>query len=244
MEETCQRRHDVMRQYKPEELNVDTDLIDETPIKGEVNVESLVFRQIERTSLSALQDETIFASNVRVLLSHLPSHKRAEVINRSDEYTSTVQRLQYKHWCGVPLGTLEEPINGSPELIEEEVIDWHKLFEIIIDAFESCGVTWQFDKWTIEVGAVGEEKSFSPPSPVFSNTFEEQTTHPTKPLTEQSTQFQVENDTKTKRKLRPCAICGRHVEKGTGVFYLHKVVHKKECLDIAKVKWKEQSPNE
>lgn len=229
-----------MRKYKPEELNIDPDLIEETPIQGEIDVESLVFRQIERTSLSALQDESIFASNVRVLLSHLPSHKRAEVLNRTDEYTSTVQRLQYKYWCGVPLGTLNEPINGSPELIEEEVIDWHKLFEIVIDAFESCGVTWQFDKWTIEVGNVSVERPLSPPTPVFTNTYEDQT--PSATQIEQPT-LQIEN-TKPNRKLRPCAICSKHVEKGTGIFYLHKVVHKKECLDIAKVKWKDQPPNE
>ena len=218
------------RRYEPDDLNVDKNLLESNPIKGELNIESLVFRQIERTYQSALQDETLFASNVRLLLSSVPTNKRLEILEQTDEYTSTNQTYQYKYWCGVPLGTPHHPVNGSPAVIEEENIDWHKLFEIILAALEECGLTWKFDRWTIEVGAVEKDKPSPTPTPVFDNPFIN--TPPSEPGST------IPSQATPQKNAHPCAICNQPVSgKGTAQFYKHKRVHIKECLDIAKAKW-------
>ena len=222
-----------MKEFDPTKLPVAKSTLEETPLYNKIDVSSIVFRQIERTNMSALQGEEFFASNVRLLMSHVPSHKRDEILERSEEYSSTVKSYQYKFFCGVPLGTVEDPVNGSPFEVEEEVIDWHKLYEICLDILEECGITWKFEKWTIEVGVVEKEKKeIPPPTPVFA-----------KELTEEISNEKVspEKRIKIKRK-RPCAVCGDHCQKGTSVFYGNKPnrrqVHKNECLEVAKLKWK------
>lgn len=218
---------------------MDEDLLENVPIHGELNVEMLVFRQIERINLSATQDEILFASNVRILMSMVPSHKREEILDRSDEYTSTSEHYEWKFWCGVPLGTVENPVNNSPYKIEEEVIDWHKLYEIVLEILEDCNLTWQLEKWTIEIGKVKQDKPLPPPTPVFVNKFE-------KTVSKQHPELK-ENEVLDK-KLRPCAICGKHVNPGTGCFYKteqmpkKKIVHKNECRQIAEQKWKVSPP--
>jgi len=235
MARQTKRRSDLIlsdRKYDPQDINIDRNLLDNIPIKGQLNVEGLVFRQIERTCVSALQDESLFASNVRLLLSTVPTHKRKEILEKTDEYTSTTETWQYKYFCGVPLGTVEHPINGSPVLTEEEIIDWHKLFEIILTVFEDCGLTWKRDSWTIEVGKEEDIKSLPPPTPVFIDTFKNPN------LTGQPKSNLPTSVLDAPQKYaRPCAICGQHVGPGTGCFYKRKIVHKKECLDLAKTRW-------
>lgn len=216
-----------LKKFKFSELPADQKLLEEPPLHGELDVEQLVFRQIERTNQSALEDEALFASNIRTLLSMVPSHKRSEIYERTDEFTSIQKNLEYKYWCGVPLGTPEHPVNGSPALVEEEVIDWHKLYEIILDVLEECGLTWKFDKWTIEVGAV-EEKAKALAAPMFNNRYRREETE----------------DGKTVLKhTRKCAICRKHVEPFTGRYYRaaqwkhSKVVHKVGCYDLAIARW-------
>lgn len=149
-------------------------------------------------------------------------------MERSDEYTSVAETYQYKHWCGVPLGTPEKPINGSPFLVKEEVIDWHQLFEIILKSLEECNLTWKFEKWTRELGQVPKEDIA--PTPIFSNKYENTS------KTELNTTPTPTNNEPPKQ-IRPCSICTKHVNKGTGLFYKHKLVHKDECLELAKAKW-------
>ena len=110
-----------------------------------LSIEKIVAEQIRRASESASQDEFIFAANVRILLSMMPQQKREELRNQMDEYTSTTERWEYKYFCGVHIGTIEKPVNGSPIKVEEETIDWHKLFELILKAFEDIGFTWKSD---------------------------------------------------------------------------------------------------
>jgi hypothetical protein len=213
----------------------DEKLLEEATIRGELDIETLVFRQIERTSQSALQDETLFSVNVRILMSMLPSHKRSEVLERDDEYTSIQTRYDYKYCCGVPMGTPEKPVCGSPALVEEEVIDWHKLYEIVLDTFEECGITWKFDKWTVEIGAV-EEKEKALPIPAITNRFKNAVAE--EPALEQAPQREIKHG-------RACAICRKHVNPGTGCYFKgkdmtsRKIVHKEGCLNIAKIRWGE-----
>lgn len=216
------------------EINADEKLLEETPIHGELDIETLVFRQIERTNQSALQDEALFAVNVRNLLNMLPSHKRSEVTERSDEYTSVVQRYDYKYNCGVPMGTPEKPVNNSPTLIEETVIDWYLLLQIILDTFEECGLTYKFDKWTVEVGGVEKEEA-ALPSPAMADRFKQ---------VDKDAKQQELNDKGLKHG-RACAICRKQVEPETGCYFKvsgwehAKIVHKKGCYDLAKQRWGE-----
>lgn len=217
-----------------EDLDVDEELAS-TSLEGELNIEFLVMRQIERTSLAATQDEPLFAANVRVLLSMLPSYKREEILSRAEEYTEVVQRYQYKYWCGVPIGTPENPIGGSPALVEEEVIDWHKLYEMILKAFEDSNLTWRFEKWTIEMGKVEDkDRPIPPPTPLLAPTAEEQ-----KAVVQNQVELkqQIQQPTERAKRIRRCAICGKHVEPRTGIFYKKKLVHKDECWAAARVKW-------
>jgi len=130
------------------------DVFKEPEIRGELRIDELVWRQIERTNTSASQDENLFASNVRTLMSLLPRHKRTELEARVDEYTYPVQRWEYKYCCGVPMGTPEEPVLGSPRPVEELETDWYKLYEMILNAFEECGLSWKVERETIEIGRV------------------------------------------------------------------------------------------
>lgn len=235
------------KKFDPADLPVDASVLESTPIKGELNIESLVFRQIERTYMSALQDESLFASNVRLLLSTIPKHKREEVLALSEEYTSVNTQYQYKYCCGVAMGTPDHPVSGSPMLVEDEVIDWHKLFEIILASLEEIGISWKYDQSTIEVGGVPSEKPMPVPTPVFTASFTPQ------PLGDQvgsPTPEAVNGGVPTEKAVekpkyqRPCAICSQHVSPGTGQFYMHRVVHKETCLDMAKVKWVGESKGE
>jgi len=229
-----------LRRYKPKDIPVKQELLDEVPIHGQLNIEQIVFRLMELTNHSASQDESIFASYIRLLMSYLPSHKRDTILERSDEFMEIAKTLQYKYNCGVPLGTPEHPINGSPAVIEEEVTDWYKLLEIIIETYEECGLTWKFDKWTIEVGKVEEdEESAPPPTPIFESKFG------TKEQTTKAQQLKK----KTKYFAHTCAICGNPILKGQGKIYkpkgltYGKRVHKKGCLNIAKTKWIDSIPD-
>lgn len=215
-----------MKRYQLDELPVKKSLLEETPIHGELNIEQIVFRLMEHTNVSASQDELIFASYVRLLMSYLPGHKRASVYERETEYMDVKECWHYKYNCGVPLGTPEEPINGSPYKVEETVIDWHKLFEIIVQTYEDCGLTWKFDKWTIEAGKVEDTKNVQP-TPVFASDFVAET------QTEQGTVKPEQPSTYT----HVCAVCNQPIMKGEGKIFKHKRVHKKGCLDIAKTKW-------
>jgi len=220
----------ALRVYDPKSLPVNQSTLEETPLYNKIDVASIVFRQIERTNMSASQGEELFASNVRLLMSHVPSHKRDEILERSEEFTSTSKSLQFKFWCGVPMGTVEHPVNGSPFEIEEEVIDWHKLYEVVLDILEDCGITWKFEKWTVEVGAVEKKKEVPPPTPAFKKKSK---------IKVQMESFSQEVEKKSKKRKRPCAICGNDiVGRGTSVNYKHRRVHKDKCLDIAKLKWK------
>ena len=154
------------KEYNQKDVGVPETLQGEIPLHAKLGIEQIVFRQMLETAKSASDDETKFAANVRILLSYLPPAKKNEVKGRSDEYTSTDEHWEYKMFCGVPLGTPEAPINGSPWKSSEEVIDWHSLFEIICEAFYELGVTWKQDIFNAEIKKIKDDTSIEP-TPVF-----------------------------------------------------------------------------
>ena len=210
------------------DLGIEDDQLNENSIHDKINIEILIFRQILATSQAASQDESIFTANIRVLLSMIPATKRDEIQQRTDEYTSTTTRWDYKMFCGVPLGTPEEPINGSPRIVEEEATDWHLLFEIILHALEELGITWKRENVTVEVGGLEDKESAKiKPTPVFSNTPTQQD--------EPNISYPTTTPAKTKN-LPTCGICGKHVAVDTGMHFKHIQIHL-ACLDRAKIEW-------
>lgn len=221
-----------MKEFDKKDLNVDTNAIDETVIRGKLDIQALIFRQVERCAQAAMQDESLFAANVRILLSMLPKIKRDELMERSDEYTSTTRNYQYKYFCGVPLGTPEHPINNSPFLAEEEAPDWHKLFEMIMYAFEEIGYTFKIDSQTVEIMPQQDEKEYLP-EPSLPQTSTSHT--PTTPTAELELQ--------TDKRRYNCPICDQHIQPHTGERILDprtgktKTVHKGDCSIRAKQTW-------
>ena len=118
------------------------DIFKEPPLKAELSIEEIVKRQIERTNVAASYDKYVFAANVGVLKSMLPKKKREEVELKGSEYMDVVQTYKYKYNCGVKIGTPEHPIMGSPELMEVVDVDWDRLYELVLDAFEESGISW------------------------------------------------------------------------------------------------------
>ena len=217
-----------MNKISQESLDIDVDLTD-LPLRDgdKINIQAITFRQIERTNKSAMEDENKFASNVRLLMTDLPKHKKAAIEDRSDEYLSKSKSYSYKYFCGVPLGTIENPVNGSPFVVEEEVIDWYKLYEIILEIFEECGITWKFDSWTVETGKIIKKQKEFKETPVFKKQV------PKEPEVAQKKEY-----------IRRCAVCEKQIKPGTGTTYhlpsgKGKLVHIEKCYKDAEVKWKE-----
>lgn len=215
-----------MKRFEPKDIGLDKDFTDDTPIHGQLDIEQLLFRQIERTNQAAVQDETLFAANVRILLSMIPTNKREEVHARHDEYTSTQQRWEHKYCCGVPMGTPEEPVNGSPALIEEEVIDWHMLHQCIMEALEMSNLTWKRESWTVDAQRAEETESKPQPHPLL---FDE-------PVQETPIQIPSAEPVKKIKNRSVCKVCEHPIEPGDGIYFKGHHIHNK-CMDGAKVKW-------
>lgn len=219
----------MSKQINPRSLKIAKELIDNIQMHEKLGIETIVFRQIERTCQAVFQGELIFSSHVRLLMNMIPSHKKEEVESRSEEYINNVKRYEYKYFCGVPMGTVKHPVNGSPFIIEEEVIDWNKIFEIVLETFEDCGITWRHDSLTVEVGKIGDNFATTP-TPVF-----------TKGITPQVEELVPKEE---KRVYRTCAVCGQRVLPKTGRIYKcpdgkKKLVHIDKCYEALKSNWTE-----
>jgi len=113
------------------------------------------------------EDPAIFEANVRALMKMLPSTKLNEILSRAGEYNEEVKSWHYEYWCGTKMGTPEHPITTddappnedwsnviSPTPITYTQTDYEKLYEIVLQAFESVGLTWKVESRTVEFGKV------------------------------------------------------------------------------------------
>lgn len=133
------------------------DVFSEPEIRAKLDIEDLVWRQIDRTNISASYDEVVFAANVQTLMSMLPRHKRDELQARHKEYVSTREEWKYRIWAGIQQGTIEEPSDGSPWKVEVTEVDWHFLYELVLNAFEETRVSWKTERVTKSLGRVKKE---------------------------------------------------------------------------------------
>ena len=130
-------------------------------IEGELSIQNIAKQQINRCLISAsMYDPSSFEMNVTKLLSILPKKQRDAIREREEEYIETYASLKYKHNCGVPMGTPENPVKDeqtgsiiSPVPVEETTTNYDLLYEFILEAFEEIGVSWKPEQQISETGA-------------------------------------------------------------------------------------------
>ena len=129
-------------------------------IRGRMDIEDIVRLQINRCNASGYEpDQTMFESSVKVLLDLLPYHKRLEVLEKELEYKDEVDFVEYgSYWCG-------QPMTSTRKVVNRIVLDFHKLYRIVLDAFADCGLTWQIEPILVEEGK--EDKNKKPPKPLL-----------------------------------------------------------------------------
>lgn len=93
-------------------------------------------RQLDRTNLAASRD---YASSVMQKLNNLPTQYRNKVLKRDAEFRNWEMTLVFKSYCGVKLGTAENPMlidemQPIPRFLEGEIdYDDPNIKQIIID---------------------------------------------------------------------------------------------------------------
>lgn len=201
------------KEYNQKDVGVPETLQGEIPLHAKLGIEQIVYRHILETLKSASEDESIFAANVRSLLSLVPPNKKQEILDRHDEYESIDEHWEFKKLCGVNMNpsndpTLREQL-GSPYKITIPNTDWHELFGIICEAFYELGVTWKQDVFNVEIKRVKDDTSVEP-TPVFDG-------------------YVAEPDEPTESGKRPqkCAYCREPVAEGKGDRHTyHTLIHK------------------
>jgi hypothetical protein len=131
-------------------------LNEEPGIQGKVSIEDLVRRQIDRTLISESTDPTLFEANVQLLMSMLPSGKLKALYAREAEFKTKIVDMR-PEWCGRRVGPLKT----------EKQTDYLKLFELVLEAFEDCGLTWKIKNETVELGRVKLSTKSPKPTPYF-----------------------------------------------------------------------------
>lgn len=140
--------------------------LESVSIRGHLSIEDLVRRQIDRCNVSMSgADQSIFEANVRALMTMLPSHKLSEVMKRKDEYNVKIDDWRYEENCGARMGTPSTPITSdgrpakedwsnviSPVPVSYTQTDYEKLYEIIMQGYESLNLTWRVDPKVAEFG--------------------------------------------------------------------------------------------
>jgi len=121
----------------------------ELTIKQDLSPETIVFRAIDRCNTVALDgDEGVYKKAVEVIMDNLHPDKLVEIEGLVEDYSHEVWK--YKKRGGRKIGTPENPINGSPELVKK--INHRKLFHLVLKAYNETGTYWKVDKINAEYG--------------------------------------------------------------------------------------------
>ncbi len=94
-----------------------------------------------------------------------------EALQRLDEdsYIHKAPRLIYEYYCGVRLGTEQDPMlyeDGtprSPRLEDEEIPDYYRLYTIIQNKLEEANLSWRIEQVNEEGGRIPKDKKRVPP---------------------------------------------------------------------------------
>lgn len=119
----------------------------------------------------AAGEQEAFEANVTALMMHLPSAKFRDIEKKGELYNEDSLELQYTYWCNQKQGTPEHPITfdglppnddrsnvKSPIPVNVRRTDYEKLFQIILHAYESIGLTWRIQSRTAVIGKISKSK--------------------------------------------------------------------------------------
>jgi hypothetical protein len=165
---------------KYEEPSVDTEF------KQKLDINYIVYNQILKCNNASTEgDEARFANGIEALLNMLPKENRARIESDKgrEEYVETIEQFVYQFSCGHRMGSPEAPIyrnrkdldwnyspninNGEPILVSPitetvEQTNYNKLYKIIMNELQDCGITWG-----VEPKGNVEKRIDPKPTPVF-----------------------------------------------------------------------------
>ena len=172
--------------------------IGESKFRENPDISSVFIRQLDRTNQAATVHQTIYEASVQQSLAVLPTKWRLWVYANSDRYETTELTLLYRKNSGVRMGTPNNPILYderipvqrypdksidwtdenilSPVLREVTTVDYHKMFEVIMDAAQFAGLTWQIDPIEQDAGDTEEyivERRATPYTPQLNGIYDE-----------------------------------------------------------------------
>ena len=150
----------------------------EITFKEKPDIAQVFIRQLDRTNQSALISPEIHQASVYQTLANLPTRWREWVYEQADRFTITGPTLMFKKFSGQRIGSRTNPMlrnkkipvkkleDGSidwldpniisPILQEYTSIDYQKFNEVVMDAAEMAGLTWNIDEIEVDAGDTKE----------------------------------------------------------------------------------------
>ena len=142
-------------------MSKDSQKTEDIVIRGRMDIEYICREQIGRCNASAYEpDQTLFESNVKVLLDLLPKHERNKILeDRKLDYVEKIKYVTYgTYWCGIPM-------TSTKQIIKTTEINYHLLYRIVLDAYADSGLTWQIEPRLVERGL--KTKKVKEPTPLL-----------------------------------------------------------------------------
>lgn len=139
-------------------------LEEQITIREKLDIQSLLFRQVERCNISISNpDPSIFEANVRILMSLLPPQSIDKVRTRTDEFNKKKDIPLIETFCGVPMVDYDEDGKPLPPKYDEQIFtDYEILYEFIMAELAKLGITYSIEQLNIELGAVRDEVDLVP----------------------------------------------------------------------------------
>ena len=151
----------------------------ELTFKEKPNISQVFIRQLDRTNQSAALGMDIHQANVYQTLANLPSKWREWVYSNEDRYKISELTLMYKKFAERRIGSKNFPRLKNPKILvnrlEDGSIDWtdpnivspllreytkidyQKFNEVVMEAAESAGLTWNIDELEVDAGDTAEQ---------------------------------------------------------------------------------------
>jgi len=149
-----------------------------------LDISQVFLRQLDRTNFSAATRDGSFEEYVRQTMRRLPLQWKQWVRDQSDRYEKTEMVLMFRKNSGTRMGSQTDPClrdrttpvlrleDGSvdfndpnilsPTLVEKTTIDYEMLDEIVGEAAEYAGISWQQEYILKDVGDLNVERKNTP----------------------------------------------------------------------------------
>jgi len=138
------------------------------------DISQVFIRQLDRTNQSAMISPEIHQACINQILANLPITWRRWVYEQEDTFRLVESTLMYKKFGGRRLGSRNAPLLKNPNIpvdrYEDGSIDWsdpnivsptleelpridyQKFNELVMDAAQLAGLTWQIDPLEVDAG--------------------------------------------------------------------------------------------